>query len=110
MASSFTPPLMKSMIPMRCRVTRMRRLIIALVVLNGVLFAVGELTARQGPARRSDVKVGLVFDIGGRGDGSFNDAAWKGLERARDELGVDIEAIEPGDGSDREGALRQLAA
>jgi basic membrane protein A len=51
-----------------------------------------------------------VFDVGGRGDKSFNDAAWHGLERARDELGVDVEAIEPGDGSDREGALRQLAA
>lgn len=28
-------------------------------------------------------RVGLVFDVGGRGDKSFNDAAWAGLERAR---------------------------
>jgi basic membrane protein A len=85
-------------------------LILALAAANAVLLGVGALTAKEGPARRSDIKIGLVFDIGGRGDKSFNDSAWAGLERARDELGVDIEAIEPGDGSDREGALRELAA
>jgi basic membrane protein A len=31
-------------------------------------------------------KVGLVFDVGGRGDKSFNDAAYAGLERAESEL------------------------
>ena len=35
--------------------------------------------------------VGLVFDVGGRGDKSFNDAAYLGLMRARDELGADTE-------------------
>jgi basic membrane protein A len=85
-------------------------LLLALVALNAGLMAVGAVAVRQGPARKAGVKVGLVFDVGGRGDRSFNDSAWKGLERARDELGVDIETIEPGDGSDREGALRQMAA
>lgn len=55
-------------------------------------------------------KVGLVFDIGGRGDKSFNDAAYKGLEMAKEKLGVDFEVIDPGDGSDRESALRKLAS
>ena len=59
---------------------------------------------------RSDAPlVGLVFDVGGRGDKSFNDAAYRGLVEARDSLGVEIEAIEP-DGADRESALRLLAA
>ncbi len=61
----------------------------------------------------ANVKVGLVFDVGGRGDQSFNDAAYAGLERAMKELGVSqdhIEYIEPGEGGDRESALRQLAA
>lgn len=53
--------------------------------------------------------IGLVFDVGGRGDKSFNDAAYRGLQMARDSLGVGIEAIEP-DGADRESALRLLAA
>jgi len=56
------------------------------------------------------MKVGLVFDVGGRGDKSFNDAAFKGLERAQNELGIQFEAIDPGDGADRESALRKLAS
>ena len=55
-------------------------------------------------------KVGLVFDVGGKGDKSFNDAAFKGLEHAKKDLGIDYEVIEPGDGADRESALRKLAS
>lgn len=55
-------------------------------------------------------KIGLVFDVGGLGDKSFNDAAHRGLVRAKSELGVQVQYIEPGDGSDRESALRQRAA
>jgi basic membrane protein A len=54
--------------------------------------------------------VGLVFDVGGRGDKSFNDAAYAGLERARAELGVEFATVETGEGADREAAMRQLAA
>ncbi len=36
----------------------------------------------------SGLKVGLAYDIGGRGDGSFNDAAAAGLEKAIADLGV----------------------
>jgi basic membrane protein A len=56
------------------------------------------------------IKIGLVFDVGGRGDKSFNDAAYRGLERAKSELGVEYEYVEPGQGADREAALRQLAS
>ncbi|MBC8489324.1 MAG: BMP family ABC transporter substrate-binding protein [Bacteroidetes bacterium] len=58
----------------------------------------------------SKTKVGLVFDIGGRGDKSFNDAAFQGLERAKQDLGIEFEVIDPGDGADRESALRKLAS
>jgi basic membrane protein A len=73
-------------------------------------------TAAQQPASAepakpgANVKVGLVFDVGGLGDKSFNDAAYRGLMKAKDELGVQVQYIEPGDGSDRESALRQRAA
>jgi basic membrane protein A len=56
------------------------------------------------------LRVGLVFDIGGKNDKSFNEAAWRGLSRARDELGVEVQYIEPTEGADRESALRTLAA
>lgn len=56
------------------------------------------------------VRVGLVFDVGGRGDKSFNDAAYEGVFRARTELGVTTELLEPSGAEDREAALRLFAA
>ncbi len=54
--------------------------------------------------------VGIVLDVGGRGDKSFNDGAYKGADSALKELGPNVRFIEPGDGSDREAGLRLLAA
>jgi basic membrane protein A len=54
--------------------------------------------------------IGVVFDLGGRGDKSFNDGAYTGAQRAAKELGAHIRYIEPGEGSDREAGLRLLAA
>ena len=39
-------------------------------------------------ADASKLKVGIAYDIGGRGDQSFNDAAAAGLERAISQLGL----------------------
>ncbi|HEY6220813.1 MAG TPA: BMP family ABC transporter substrate-binding protein [Gemmatimonadaceae bacterium] len=63
------------------------------------------------PAAAADaVKIGVVFDVGGRGDKSFNDGAYAGAIRAEKELGASIRYIEPGESSDRESGLRLLAA
>lgn len=61
-------------------------------------------------AAASPLKVGLVFDVGGRGDKSFNDSAFRGLEKAKKELGIPFEYIEPSEAADRENALRQFAS
>jgi basic membrane protein A and related proteins len=61
-------------------------------------------------AASSKLNVGLVFDVGGRGDKSFNDQAYAGLERAQKELGITFHTLETGEGADREAAMRQLAA
>ena len=54
--------------------------------------------------------VGLTFDIGGRGDQSFNDSAAAGIDRAVDELGITFTEAEPNaDGSNR-AELLQLQA
>ena len=58
----------------------------------------------------SGVRAGVVFDVGGRGDKSFNDGAYNGAIKARDSLSVGIRMIEPGEGTDREGGVRLLAA
>jgi basic membrane protein A and related proteins len=56
-----------------------------------------------------DCAVGVVYDITGRGDRSFNDAAGAGLDRAADELGVSgSESTPTGDG-DRAERVQGLA-
>src|SRR3569623_1013102 len=87
------------------------RLLAGLVLLNATLVTVGAVAFAPAAHRAgAGVRVGLVFDIGGKNDRSFNESAWRGLERAKAELGVDVEYIEPTAGADRETALRSLAA
>jgi basic membrane protein A and related proteins len=57
------------------------------------------------------LKVGMAYDIGGRGDQSFNDAAAAGLDKAKAELGVDAKeaaAVTGEPESAREERLTQL--
>jgi len=58
----------------------------------------------------SGKKVGLVFDVGGKGDKSFNDSASAGLEAAAENMGVEAKSLEPNaDGSNRGELMRSLA-
>jgi len=87
-----------------------------LLLLVGALLAVhlaflfvhpsGAATPPTGPG----LDVGVVFDVGGRGDKSFNDGAYLGATRAARVLGARVRYVEPGEGSDREAGLRLLAA
>ncbi len=87
------------------------RLLPAAVLLSAVLLASGCAPRAEEKAAPSDaMRVGLVFDIGGRGDKSFNDAAYAGLERAQQELGISFTTLETSDAADREPQIRQLAA
>lgn len=74
-----------------------------------VIFSSCAKSPEQTAQSTSKFKVGLVFDIGGRGDKSFNDSAYLGLERAKKELGVDYEYLETPQSTDRATQLRQLA-
>jgi basic membrane protein A len=63
-------------------------------------------------AAASDVKVGLAYDIGGRGDQSFNDSAAAGLDKAKDEFGIETQEAEAANGEPdaaKEERLRALA-
>jgi len=58
----------------------------------------------------ADLKVGMVYDIGGRGDLSFNDSAAAGLEKAAEEFGFEAKELEPDEGGEnREELLRLLS-
>ena len=52
----------------------------------------GNTSAEETPAKES-IKVGLVTDIGGLNDRSFNQLANEGLERAKSELGVETRVL-----------------
>ena len=47
-------------------------------------------------AATSSVKVGMAYDQDGKGDGSFNDAAYAGLSKAQKDLGVQIKEVNSG--------------
>ncbi len=54
-------------------------------------------------------RVGIVFDVGGLGDQSFNDSAYVGLKRVEKELGAKITYMESRTPSDYEPNLASLA-
>jgi len=64
-------------------------------------------------AAESDIGVGVAFDIGGLGDQSFNDAAYRGLQQAIDEGIIsegNTETVEPNaSGSNRDDNVVNLA-
>ncbi|GLC27007.1 BMP family lipoprotein [Roseisolibacter agri] len=90
----------------------MRKLLLligALLAVHVALLLVRPSGALEPPSDEG-LDVGIVFDVGGRGDKSFNDGAYLGATRAAEKLGARVRFIEPGEGSDREAGLRLLAA
>ncbi|MCE1180296.1 MAG: BMP family ABC transporter substrate-binding protein [Micrococcales bacterium] len=64
-----------------------------------------------GASGAAKVKVGMAYDVGGRGDQSFNDAAAAGLDKAKSELGVETKEASAVNGENeaaREERLQQL--
>jgi basic membrane protein A and related proteins len=56
----------------------------------------------------SDIKVGVAYDVGGRGDQSFNDSAAAGLDQAADELGLEFQESEASDGESAEAGYTHI--
>jgi basic membrane protein A and related proteins len=56
-----------------------------------------------------NIRVGIVFDIGGKNDRSFNAAAWEGVRRAEKDLGICLYDVEPGNPTSIEPAMRAFA-
>lgn len=80
---------------------KIRSLILA-VALGATLVSAPAQAATQ-------LNVGVAFDIGGRGDKSFNDASAAGLEKAQKQFDFNLEAVvTDGTSSDREKRIRSL--
>ena len=84
----------------------------AVALLATLVAALGFAAAPSAHAQGGTLKVGLVFDVGGRGDLSFNDMAYAGLQKATQQYGKTITTkyLEPtAGGENRENLVRLLA-
>ncbi|MBD1373646.1 BMP family ABC transporter substrate-binding protein [Hazenella sp. IB182357] len=77
-----------------------KRTWLAMILAAMLILAVGCGQGNDQAANESGFKVGMVTDTGGLNDESFNQTTWDGLERAKDELGADIKALESKQDSD----------
>lgn len=74
-------------------------------------FAFGAAVAAlmSSTALAQDVKPAIVYDVGGKFDKSFNEAAYTGAEKFKKETGVDYRDFEITNDAQREQALRRFA-
>lgn len=61
------------------------------------------------PCEGTDLKLGLAFDTGGRGDGTFNDSAARGADEAASELCYVVQELEATSDDDRKPNLEALS-
>lgn len=79
------------------------------ILLAGTTLLLGACGAKKEEAPKSNVKVGLILSTGGLGDKSFNDSAYRGLEKAKKELGIDFKYVEPASPAEDEQFIREYA-
>ncbi len=81
-------------------------LVTALVLSISLIASCGMKTEAKKDCR---INVGIVFDIGGKNDRSFNAAAWEGVQRAEKDLPICLYDVEPGNPTSIEPAMRAFA-
>lgn len=75
-----------------------------------VVAAVFACQKSEGPAGGQKVfRAGIVFDVGGIDDKSFNEAAYRGLMQAKEKLGIEVQYYQPSQPADRKTGLRMFA-
>jgi basic membrane protein A len=100
MSSTFRPPTLGGP---RCRGAA------AILAVALSLLAAGCSPNARRPEDAGKVHVGIVFDIGGKDDRSFNAAAWEGVRRAAEDYPIVLRDVEPGDPTSIEPAMRAFA-
>jgi len=66
-------------------------------------------TVGSGAATADDFSPAIVFDMGGKFDKSFNEAAYNGAEKFKSESGIEYREFEVTNPSQREQAMRNMA-
>ena len=79
------------------------------VVFTLALMLVIAISGCGGATTGTKLKVGLVTDVGGVNDKSFNQSAWEGTQKAAKEFGWDAKFIESKQPTDYEKNIDQFA-
>ena len=67
------------------------------------------MAAMSATAMAADIKPAIIYDLGGKFDKSFNEAAFNGAEKFKSETGIDYRDFEIANDAQREQALRRFA-
>ncbi|MEO0998988.1 MAG: BMP family ABC transporter substrate-binding protein [Pseudomonadota bacterium] len=78
-------------------------------MLRKLLTAAAAAALSATTAIAEDINPAVVYDLGGRADKSFNEAAFVGAERFREETGIEYRDFEIQNDAQREQALRRFA-
>jgi basic membrane protein A len=81
-------------------------IVFSIIILAFIASSCGTHTEAQ---KQCKINVGIVFDIGGKNDRSFNAAAWEGVQRAERDLPICLYDVEPGNPTSIEPAMRAFA-
>ncbi|MGB4286074.1 MAG: BMP family ABC transporter substrate-binding protein [Bacillota bacterium] len=91
------------------RSTRWAVIVVAIVVIIAVALSLRKPQEEIAEVPQEvKLKAAMVTDVGGLGDESFNDAAYKGLKEAEEKLGFEITVVESKKMDDYEPNLRSL--
>ncbi|MER5523810.1 BMP family ABC transporter substrate-binding protein [Streptomyces sp. NPDC002677] len=89
------------------RVSRIAVAGVATAALAVTVSACGSSSTSSSASKGKDLGLALAYDVGGKGDQSFNDAATAGMDKADQQYGYKSSAVEPQDGeSDADKAQR----
>ncbi|MFJ5560115.1 BMP family protein [Streptomyces sp. NPDC093250] len=98
------------------RISRLTRVAVGVASLALAATACGGTSSDNkdsgGSGSKKDLGLAIAYDIGGKGDQSFNDAGFAGLEKAKKEFGYKTADVEPTEGetdADKEQRLASLA-
>jgi basic membrane protein A and related proteins len=92
------------------RLTRIATVGIASTALALTATACGGTTSSDAGSNSEQNKVAIAYDIGGRGDQSFNDSAYAGLAKAEKEFNLDGTEAEPSEGEANADKVQRLTS
>ena len=73
---------------------KLAALSLSVVMSASMLVGCGNKSTEESSTASSEIKIGMVADLGGINDESFNQSAWEGLQQAQKDFGIEIKVIE----------------